>query len=262
MQYSLDLKPAHARTYEPRSLAPGYTADMIRQLIKFYRMTGETKFLARIPEALDWLDRVRLPDNLIKGNRTHPSFVEVGTDKPLYVHRRGSNVVNGEYYVDYDPRNTLAHYGSTRHVDVEALRQLYKETLALPAEEVTRGSPLKFTGPVELPPYFTLGSVSASDRNLRDLAPMRGELAERAESLIESLNGEGYWPTPLSHTSNPYIGPGPEKVARGNFASTDVGDQWDTSPYRVDKPVLGISTGAYIRNMSALIQYLISQQED
>jgi hypothetical protein len=87
--------------------------------------------------------------------------------------------------------------------------------------------------------------------------------AERAAAALKAqLHEEGYWPTPLTHTSNPYIGPAPERVARGNFASTDVGDKWDTSPYRAEKPVMGISTGAYIRNMGVLIQYLISQQQD
>jgi len=38
-----------------------------------------------------------------------------------------------------------------------------------------------------------------------------------------------------------------------------VGDEWDTSPYPVNNPVKGISTGAYIKNMGVLIQYLQQQ---
>ena len=38
---------------------------------------------------------------------TYPTFIEIGTNRPLYVHRRGSNVVNGEYYVDYNPEKTV-----------------------------------------------------------------------------------------------------------------------------------------------------------
>ena len=64
--------------------------------MNFYTLTGDTKFLARIPEALDWLEKVKLPPELVKNNRTHPTFIELGTNKPLFVHRRGSNVVNGE----------------------------------------------------------------------------------------------------------------------------------------------------------------------
>ena len=47
-----------------------------------------------LPSALKWLDEAA-----IATGRTHPTFVEVGTNKPLYVHRRGSKVVNGQYYV-------------------------------------------------------------------------------------------------------------------------------------------------------------------
>jgi hypothetical protein len=35
-----------------------------------------------------------------------------------------------------------------------------------------------------------------------------------------------------------------------------VGDATDTSPYPVEKPAVGISTGTYIQNMSTLIDSL------
>ena len=103
LQYTLDVKPAAARTYEPLSLATHTTFSNIDHLITFYELTGDTKYLARVPEAIDWLDRVKLakPD---AGGRTHPTFIELQTNRALYVHRRGSNIVNGEYYVDYDPK--------------------------------------------------------------------------------------------------------------------------------------------------------------
>ena len=58
LQYTPDLKPSGARTYEPDALVTHTTATNIELLIKFYRLTGQTKFLARVPEALDWLDGV------------------------------------------------------------------------------------------------------------------------------------------------------------------------------------------------------------
>jgi hypothetical protein len=71
--------------------------------------------------------------------------------------------------------------------------------------------------------------------------------------LIESLNAEGYWPTPLAATSNPYVGDGPAAPAPGDFSQTLVGDATDTSPYTTNQPLTGISTGAFIQNMSALL---------
>ena len=37
---------------------------------------------------------------------------------------------------------------------------------------------------------------------------------------------------------------------------TRVGDLWDTSPYRTDFPVEGVSTSVFIRNMGELIETL------
>lgn len=68
------------------------------------------------------------------------------------------------------------------------------------------------------------------------------------------MNAEGYWPTPLCAVSNPYIGDSSVIVAEGDFSQTRVGDASDTSPYIAENPVLGISLGSFIQNMSALMQ--------
>ena len=61
LQYTLDVRPAGARTYEPNSLATHTTATNIGHMITFYELTGDTKFIARVPEALDWLQSKSLP---------------------------------------------------------------------------------------------------------------------------------------------------------------------------------------------------------
>lgn len=257
LQYTLDLRPVGARTYEPDALTTHTSANSVEQLMNFYTLTGDTKFLARVPEALDWLEAVRLPPDLVKDNRTHPTFVELGTNRPLFVHRRGSNVVNGEYYVDGDPRNTVVHYSSTRVVDVSKLRRRYEELRASPPAEVTRNSPLKATGPVELPRFFTLQPIEVSDLNVSGGGPRGADVPpEEIAAMLADLNAEGYWPTELKAASNPYRGDGPATPAPGDFSQTRVGDETDTSPFITDKPPIGISTGSYIENMGALIAYV------
>ena len=76
------------------------------------------------------------------------------------------------------------------------------------------------------------------------------------------MNQEGYWPVKLHYTTNSYRGGSPATVAAGNFSNTNVGDQWDTSPYETDDPVTGVSTGAYIKNMGVLIKYLVKNQQE
>ena len=241
LQYTLDLKPSGARTYEPNAIVTHTTAFNIEQLLKFYKLTGDTKFLARIPEALDWLDSLKLPPGVATpANRTHPTFIEIGTNKPLYVHREGSNVVNGRYFFDYNPKNTIAHYSAFRRIDTDALRKQYGEAKALSPSQALKGSPLApGRGLVPLPRFFALESVSNGS----------------AESVIAGLNKEGYWIVPIGMNSHSYRGDGSTKVPSADFSQTHVGDETDTSPFPDDK-IVGISTEAYIRNMSVLIRSL------
>jgi PelA/Pel-15E family pectate lyase len=244
LQYTLDLKPAAARSYEPNALHTATTAASVEQLMNFYRMTGDTRFLARIPEALDWLESVRLPQP--RQGRAFPTFVEIGTNRPIYVHRRGSNVVNGEYYWDYSPEATLGHYSAFRNINLDKLRRDYQALLQTSPADRARNSPLLAADAKPLPRYFVSGGMTGSDLNAgaRDATP---------RDLIRSLNAQGWWPTPLVATSNPYRGDGPASPAPGDYRTTHVGDATDTSPYPTDKPVTGISTSAYIANMAKLI---------
>jgi PelA/Pel-15E family pectate lyase len=248
LQYTLDLQPSGARSYEPNALVTHTTAANIQALMNFYRLTGETKFLSRIPEALDWLESVRLPADQVRNNRAFPTFIEIGTNRPIYVHRRGSNVHNGEYYWDYSPEATIGHYSAFRAINVQALRREYEELRATPPERVRATSPLFATEQVPLPRYFVSGGQAGSDLN----AGGGGNPRE----LIRALNARGYWPTPLRATSNPYRGDGPREPVPGDYRTTHVGDPSDTSPYNTDTPVTGISTATYIANMARLIQAL------
>jgi len=249
------LTPAAARSYEPEAYATHTTAANIGQLFSFYRLTGDRKYIARVPEALDWLDSVRLPQRLQRDGRTHPTFIEPGTNRPLYVHRRGSNVVNGAYYVDGDPNDTVIHYSSFRAVDVAGMRAEYARLAAMTPAAASEGSPLLTRpGSVPLPRYFTLQDISVSDMTSDGRRPP----AEPAvvAGLLAGLNPRGYWPTLLRAVSNPWIGDGSPEVAPGEFRITRVGDASDTSPYITDFPVMGVSTGEFIKNMGVLIEAL------
>lgn len=251
-----DLKPAGARTYEPKAFVTHATGANIEQLMQFYEMTGDKTYLKRIPEALDWLDKVRLsPELAQKTGHTHPTFLEIGTDAAMYIHRRGSNVVNGAYYSDANPDHTLAHYSSFRTVNTDALRRRCAKLMASDPQEVSRTSPLKVRR--ALPDYFATRKVT-----LADLSAARTEAhgpaadATRAGNLVAGLNAQGFWPTPLRTTSHPYIGAGPATPAPGDFCATLVGDAYDTSPYHAENPPMGISTGVFIAHMCALITFL------
>ncbi|MFT3783962.1 MAG: pectate lyase [Nibricoccus sp.] len=254
LQYTLDLKPAGARTYEPCALATHTTAACIEQLLRFYSLTGDDKFIARIPEALNWLESVRSPKEIVAEGRTHPTFVEVKTNKPIYLHRHGSNVQNGEYYSDSDPHHTIGHYASFRAVDVEGLRARYEKIKATPVAELTKNSPLKKGKTGVLPRFYSVGNPD--NQWFDDTAHHGGSSIEAAARTLRTLNADGYWPSPIHYTSHPYTHDGNKETPKADYEQSRVGDDTDTSPFPDPKPVLGISTGAYIRNMGVLIQAL------
>ncbi len=236
-----DLKPAAARTYEPRALATHTTAANARQCLQFYRWTGDRRFLDAVPPALDWLDSVRLADPSVSGGRgDHPTFVELGTNRPLFIHRRGSNVVNGAYYADRDPARTIGHYSSFRRIDTAAIRREHARLAAADPATLTRDSPLNAQAGSPLPRYYVVegGRPSAAD----------------VAAVTAKLDAEGRWLTPLKTTSNPYAGPGSSVIAPGDYSTTLAGDRTDTSPHPDATPAIGVSTQAFIDNMAVLIR--------
>jgi PelA/Pel-15E family pectate lyase len=253
------LAPMGARSYEPESYATHTTAGNVAQMMDFYEWTGERRFIERIPEALAWLDSVKLPEDAVRmPGRRYPTFIEFETNRARINHRRGSNARSGAYYWNYDPERPITHYSQWRAIDVEALRERYERLASAPLELAR--SPL-LRGNFRMPRFFTTEGIEVSDMNSNAGEGARARPnAERIEALVGSLNREGYWPTPLTATSHPYIGdPGPVP-APGDFSQTLVGDAYDTSPYVTENPVTGISTGAFIQNMSALLLAVDSGQ--
>lgn len=52
-QYTVDdLKPAHARSYEPRSVNTGTTVRLVNLMMDYYKLTADTRFLSGIPAAI------------------------------------------------------------------------------------------------------------------------------------------------------------------------------------------------------------------
>lgn len=259
-QYTVDdLKPAHARSYEPRSVNTGTTMRMIRLMLDYYKLTADTRFLAGIPAAIDFLESQRLPDATVEasgragrrrqgdaGTFVVPRFVDPDTGEPLFVHRRGSNTANGHYYTDQHPEMTIAHYSSFAGTNPAMLCRLYEETKALPREELTKDSPFLNNGLVPLRKYYTRirGGEAASDDDV--------------QQILGAQQANGCWLSPITSISNPYK-PLPEVSAPSRetkYASTMVGDEYDTSPHACEERIDCISVRTYIQNMARLIGWL------
>jgi hypothetical protein len=249
------LAPVGARSYEPVALVTSTTATNASRMMDFYEWTGEQQFLERLPEVFTWLDSVRLAADEDVPGRRFPTFIELGSNKSLYSHRRGSNVVNGEYYQDYDPAKPIQHYPQWQAIDLEGLRDRFRRLMLTTPADVAPASPLNRQTGFALPRYFTLEKVEIPDLTSDLGNPSVSNPDEnRVRELLETLTDDGSWPTRLAESSYRYTGDPPPRVATGDFSETQVGDKSDTSPFLVSNPQLGISTGTFIRNMSELMQ--------
>jgi len=176
-QHGMDLKPAAARSYEPAAVTPGYTIQCIRNLETFYTITGNRKYLRGIPDAITWLEDSYLPDDHKMNDRiTHATFYELGTNKPLYVHREGTSIETGRYWVDYEPKNFPGHYGMQRGINVEAVKKEFERVNAMSPEEAM--------------------AEYQSKKNAKPSVPKVDP--KRVEELIKSMDKRGVWITQIS----------------------------------------------------------------
>lgn len=258
-QYDADnLKPAHARSYEPRSVNTGTTVNAFFKMIEYYRLTGDPSFLEGLPAAIEFLESLRMsPDQAATLRRTPlqsdeiliPRFIDPDTRRPMFVHRKGSNVINGTYYTDELTNSTITHYSSFVTVSPSRLRQALKEVKALQQKDLERNSPLLLCGKMKPRPYYY--------QERRELRP--GLPLPTADEVVAALDAKGRWLVPLRQVSNPFI-PLPGNMDKESdmttYAQTMVGDAYDTSPYE-NRDVKGISTQAYIQNMTILLRSLV-----
>lgn len=273
-QYTVtDLKPAHARSYEPVGINGGTTPHMINQMYEYYSLTGDTRFIARIPDAIDFLESMALPQSEIEksgrrvgnGSIMIPRFTDPVTGEPHYVHREGTNVQNGRYYYDTNIANTIGHYSSLSTVNIQSMRDRYQQVLNTPVEELTKDSPLLNKGLVPLKKYYTasraggFGGSFGGPQGGQGRAPMTVE--DIIKGYISSQNADGIWLTPIRSTSNvyqPYEDRTPSHETK--YVSTNVGDQYDTSPYSSMGPAVeGISTSDYINKMAVMLHYIAGE---
>jgi hypothetical protein len=254
-QYSMKMEVAGARTYEPTAYLPRTTLTNALILLKFYQYTGDRKFLAHVPGAIKWLEKVKLPPPMTQNGRyTHPLFVNPANDKPIFVHRKGSNVTYGHYYTDTADAKLLSHMQAKGNLNIQYLKDEYTRVSALSPGEATKDSPLipgKFEGTGTPQSFYHLSRV--------DFFEFESPVSEaRVKDIITALDSENRWLVKHVMISNPYIGDGQAKEQTDEYASTNAGDKTDTSPYRDVSDQEYISTPAYIRNMHMLINYLKS----
>ena len=217
-------------------------------------MTGDPSYLRRLPEAITFLEKQALPREwAAKVRRTPlqddeilvPRFIDPDSHRPLYVHRRGSNVGNGAYYTDEVIEGTIGHYSSFATVSPSRLREILDEAYRLDRAELEKNSPFR-----------QCGSLAPEKYHYKGIGRWRqGQQPPTPGTIIASMDGKGRWIVPLRQISHPYQ-PLPGHLDESHdtsYGKTMCGDLYDTSPYE-NREVKGISTQTYIQNMVLLIR--------
>ena len=148
-QYSHDLKPAWARSFEPPGICSAATGRNIRTLVDLYLYTSDEKYLEPIPEAVVWLKKSRIDDNL------WARLYEVGSNKPIYGDRTDGNKVHYDYDQisekerhsygwrgDYGIENAVEYYNQVKSLGVNRYLTNIKKPLT-PAQSSQKAEQLK-----------------------------------------------------------------------------------------------------------------------
>jgi hypothetical protein len=129
-QYNADMHPAWARKFEPPSISSGESAGVIRALLTLHRATGEERFLAPIPAALEWLKESALPDG------EFARFYELRTNKPLYFTK--------DYKLTYESNELPTHYAFKGiDIDLKQLERQYQDAKVRGSERLPQSEPLR-----------------------------------------------------------------------------------------------------------------------
>lgn len=118
-QYNHRMQPAWARKYEPPAACSRESLGALEALRLLWVATGEERFAAPIPPALDWFAESRLEGEEPRWARFH----ELLTNRPLYCRA-------GTYELTYGPVDLPTHYdfviGYEFHDELEAFRSRFE----------------------------------------------------------------------------------------------------------------------------------------
>jgi PelA/Pel-15E family pectate lyase len=132
LQYNMQLQSAKARSFEPAALTPLQTLSCIYSLMKYYKITGDRKYLGGIADAIKWLADSTYPEFKKTGaGNSHAMFYELTTNKAIYAHREGTNAEDGRYWIDSYRGNFPIHYGMELRIDLENIEKEYQRIYAL-----------------------------------------------------------------------------------------------------------------------------------
>ncbi|MCF8414359.1 MAG: pectate lyase, partial [Melioribacteraceae bacterium] len=135
-QYDENNEPAWARSFEPPSYNSKVTVANINTLIEVFLITKDERFLKPIPDAFDWLEKIKMESG------KYPRFLEIGTNKPLY-YDRGRVKVNSLSELSLE-RRAVYGYEINLDTEIDTISQKYKAVIDLGVEEFQKQNQNKY----------------------------------------------------------------------------------------------------------------------
>ena len=244
LQYTVtDLKLATARPFEPAALASNGTSMGIDMLLRFYQLTGDKRFLERVPAAFEFLEKIKLGEELIKlsgkklnpGDILCPTFIDPNTLEPFFLKRVGESLWTGGYEKSDIKLGLVQGYSSVRVIPLGRMKAEFERLKKTPAEQIKAASPLT--------------SVSTGVISKMVIARGTGTEANEALAIARGLFMNKYWKAPLNV----------KKTAQK--IDMRPGRQKGLVETATDPIPEGISTEVYIDNISRLIGSLRKEKK-
>ena len=133
-QLDMNMKPAHGRTFEPAAYRTRIAVNNIKELQKYYTITGDRRYLAPIPDTIKWLENSSI-EILDDGKHRYAKFYEVDTNLPIY--ERRTEEINDEgffvTYFDYKPTGTYRN--DYREYNIQAIKVEFDRICNLSPEQ-------------------------------------------------------------------------------------------------------------------------------
>lgn len=147
-QYNVEMHPVWARKFEPPAISGGESQGLIQALLALYIESGDRKYLAPIPRAIEYLRKSEIePGRLAR-------FYELRTNRPLYFTK--------DYQLTHDGSDTPTHYGFKVSHKLDELQRKYDELQRLDANNVAKRREQRWNKKLSRPSDSQVGEIIRS----------------------------------------------------------------------------------------------------
>ena len=150
------MAPVWSRAFEPPAVTGGESQGILEALLRLHRATGDAKYLAPMPRAIEYLKRSRRPDGKLA------RFYELESNRPIYFERDAQ----GKHQPTYDDRKLASGYAYVVDSRLDRIEAQYARA---------RGGKQNLLG------------ASGSSRGARQ------DPADRTRAVMEAMDDRGAW---------------------------------------------------------------------